>query len=140
MAANRNSGLGNGTNGHPQGGIEEGLYPSQVETVEIVEIPPRYNPSPKHDPRSGRGSENPIKSNGEGQHLLDTGYRDGRQIYNVTSDGKLVKFQPDGSPDNGYHSYEVLGTPDVPPAILRQMVRDGRISRSDYKKFLKGGR
>ena len=44
--------------------------------------PPLYMPSPKHD--EGWGSNNPIKTQEEGQRLLDSGYRDGKQIYNVT--------------------------------------------------------
>ncbi|MBR6959169.1 MAG: hypothetical protein IKH76_01685, partial [Clostridiales bacterium] len=63
--------------------------------------PPTYVPSPKHESGHNRGSENPIKSQSEGQQLLDTGYKDGRQVYNITEKGDIVKFQPDGTPNNG---------------------------------------
>ena len=104
----------------------------------MEDIPPQYNPSPKHEPGHNWRSENPIKSIEEGQNLLDTGYKDGKQIYNITKDGKIVKFQPDNSPVNGYHSYVVYGPPDVPPSILRHMLNDGKISKSEYKKLMKG--
>lgn len=141
MAATSNSGQGHGTQGSPQGTIEEQIYPAQTisnETPGNEVRPPVYAPSPKHEPGHNWGSKNPIKDSLEGQHLLNTGYHDGRQIYNTTNTGELVKFQPDGTPENGYHAYSVSGPPDVPPGILKQMLHDGRISKSTYKKFLKG--
>jgi len=141
MAATENTGLGHGTNGSPQGNIEEQAYPAQASANEAASSdskPPVYDPSPKHEPGHNWGTENPIKSQEEGQHFLDTGYHDGKQVYNITGDGKLVKFQPDGTPNNGYHSYEVFSPPDIPPSVLKKMVDDGKISKSDYKKFLKG--
>lgn len=101
---------------------------------------PAYAPSSKHDPRHPIGTPNPITSQEEGQRLLDTGYHDGKQVYNVTDDGKIVKFQPDGTPANGYHSYEVLGHPDVPTGVLRKMKDDGKITEAQFKKLLKGQR
>lgn len=71
---------------------------------------------------------------------METGYRDGRQIYNISESGQLIKFQPDGTPDNGYHAYVVYGKPDIPPSILKRMLDDGKISRSDYNKYLRGKR
>lgn len=50
----------------------------------------------------------------------------------------MVKFQPDNSPDNGYHSYQVYSPPDIPTTVLKQMYKDGKITKSDYKKFMKG--
>ena len=141
MASTRDSFLGHGTVGSPQGNIEEQLYPQQVFANELAvgqETAPLYAPSPKHKAGHNWGTEDPIKSLEEGQHLLETGYLDGKQIYNITAEGKLVKFQPDNSPDNGYHAYEVLGPPDIPPSVLKKMFQDGKISKSDYKKFLKG--
>lgn len=140
MAATYDSGLAHGTNGSPQGTIEEQMYQVQEELNENLggANSPLYAPSPKHEPGHNWGTENPVKSQSEGQRLLDTGYREGKQIYNITQNGKLVKFQPDGSPNNGYHSYEVFGPPDVPPMVLKKMLEDGRMSKSDYKKFLKG--
>lgn len=85
-----------------------------------------------------RGSDNPIKNSEEGQKLLDSGYPDGWQVYNVTSEGKIVKFQPDHTPENGYHAYEVSTPRDIPSSILRKMLEDGVISKSDYNKYRKG--
>lgn len=141
MAATSNSGQGHGTQGSPQEMVEEQIYPAQTisnEGSDKETLPPVYAPSPKHEPGHGWGSENPIKDSLEGQRLLDTGYHDGKQIYNITDTGVLVKFQPDGTPQNGYHGYKVSGPPDVPPSVLKQMLNDGRISNNTYKKFLKG--
>ena len=141
MASIEYSGLGHGTTGSPQGNIKEQEYPSQASANEAStgdSKAPVYAPSPKHEPGHNWGSENPIKTQEEGQHLLDTGYKDGKQVYNITDDGKLVKFQPDGTPNNGYHAYEVFSPPDIPPSVLKQMLDDGKISKSDYKKYLKG--
>lgn len=140
IAATENSGLGHGTKGSPQGNIEEQTYPLQAaanETLSTETKSPIYVPSPKHNPAHGWGSENPILTHEEGQRLLDTGYHEGKQVYNITSDGKIVKFQPDGTPYNGYHSYEVYGPPDVPVGILRKMLNDGKITKAEYNKMRK---
>ena len=99
-----------------------------------------YAPSPKHEPGHNWGSENPIKTQEEGQELLDTGYSNGKQLYNVTEDGTIVKFQPDGTPDNGYHSYAIDSPSEIPTSILRQMLADGKIGQhlpylDDYHHF-----
>ena len=99
--------------------------------------PPKYIPSPKHD-KGGWGSPNPIKNVEEGQRLLDTGYKDSKQVYNVTSDGKIVKFQPDNSPENGYHSYEVSSPRDIPNNVRKEMENDGKLSKADSNKLRKG--
>ncbi len=141
MAANKDSGLGHGTNGSPQKHLEEQVYPEQASSNEATanySKAPVYAPSPKHEPGHNWGSENPIKSKEEGQRLLDTGYKDGKQFYNITDEGKIAKFQPDGSPNNGYHSYEVTSPLDIPPSVLKKMADDGKISNKDYKKYLKG--
>lgn len=141
MASIENIGLGHGTKALPQCNMEEQIYPAQTATNEAAFMdikPPVYVPSPKHEAGHNWGSENPIKSEKEGQYLLDTGYPHGKQIYNITENGKLVKFQPDGTPNNGYHAYEVFSPPDIPPSVLKSMAEDGKISRSDYRKFLKG--
>lgn len=140
MAATNNSGEGHGTNGSPQKTIEELFYPVQAEANENSrsnERPPVYNPSPKHD-KGGWGSNNPIKTQEEGQRLLDSGYHAGKQVYNVTDNGTVVKFQPDNTPNNGYHSYEVSKPRDIPSSILKQMLSDGKISKAEYNKIRKG--
>ena len=141
MAATNNSGLGHGTNGAPQGQIEEQAYSEKAMANEVAvqqQTPPVYAPSPKHETGHNWGSENPITSQSEGQLLLSTGYKSGRQIYNVTKDGHIVKFQPDGTPQNGYHPYKVTSPRDIPPSVLKKLRDDGKITRSDYIKLLKG--
>ncbi len=140
MAATNNSGEGHGTNGSPQKTTEELLYPAQTEANEndvSSEHPPVYDPSPKHD-KGGWGSNNPIKTQEEGQWLLDSGYPDGKQVYNVTDDGIIVKFQPDNTPNNGYHSYEVSKPRDIPARILKLMRDEGKITSTEYNKIRKG--
>ncbi len=141
MASTNDSGQGHGTTGSPQSTIEELIYPAQADSNEsdISDKPPVYIPSPKHD-KGGWGSNNPIETQEEGQRLLESGYRDGRQIYNSTDNGTVVKFQPDNSPNNGYHSYEVSKPRDIPSGILKQMLNDGKISKADYNKIRKGKR
>lgn len=140
MASTNNSGLGHGTKGSPQKTIDELLYPNQVDSIESMgkdNISPIYEPSPKHD-KGGWGTNNPIKSLEEGQQLLELGYHDGKQIYNITTDRVFVKFQPSNTTYNGYHSYEVFKTRDIPPRILKEMLKDGKISRAEYNKIRKG--
>ncbi len=140
MASTSDSGQGHGTNGSPQESIDEVIYPEQAEANENSggsEKSPLYVPSPKHD-EGGWGSRNPIKTQEEGQRLLDTGYPDGKQRYNMTDDGAIVKFQPDNTSNNGYHSYEVSKPRDIPIGILKQMLADGKISKADYNKIRKG--
>lgn len=126
------SDLFGGTRGNPQGSLPLGGGGSN-ETPK-----PTYAPSPKHDPKHPIGNPNPIKTQEEGQRLLDTGYHDDKQVFNVTDDGKLIKFQPDGTPENGYHSYEVDGAPDVPASVLRKMRDDNKITEAEYKRYSKG--
>ena len=140
MASTHNSGLGHGTNGSPQKTMDELIYPVQEEINEKIrksEKAPIYEPSPKHE-KGGWGSNNPIKSKKEGQRLLDSGYHDGKQIYNITDNGTIVKFQPDNTPDNGYHSYEVSKPRDIPSNFLKQLLKDGKISRAEYNRIRKG--
>lgn len=141
MASTSDSGLGHGTNGAPQTTLEEQNYPNQIganEKESDVDIPPKYEPTAKHDPKHGYGSKNPIKSQEEGQKLIDTGYKNGKQIYNVTNEGKIVKFQPANNPSNGYHAYEVSKPRDIPASVLKKLRDDGKISKSTYNKLRKG--
>lgn len=143
MTAIEDAGVGHGSIGSPQGFMEESIYPAKEAINEIKvsqSAPPHYNPSPKHELGHNWGSENPIKSSSEGQYLLDTGYQSGRQVYNVTENGKIVKFQPDGTPENGFHAYEVSSPRDIPSAVLKQMLNDGKITRAEYNRLRKGKR
>lgn len=145
MTAVSDTSLSHGTNGSPQSSIEEEKYSTAQEEIE-KEIgaasapPPKYAPSPKHEAGHNWGSANPIKTLEEGQRLLDEGYYEGRQAYNISDSGQVVKFQPDGTMQNGYHAYEVSKPQDIPPSVLKQLFSDGKISRSEYNKLRKGKR
>lgn len=141
MAATRDSNLGHGSSGAPQSTLDEQIYPATAKVNEQgngQKNPPQYDPSPKHEPGHNWGSENPIKTKAEGQKLLDTGYKSGKQVYNITDKGIVVKFQPDNSPNNGYHAYKVSSPRDIPPKVLKQMLDDGKISKSEYNRLRKG--
>ena len=131
MCSTKNSGLG----AKSQLSLDN-LTASNNE-LENTAKPPLYHPSEKHE-KYGWGSINPIENINEGQFLLDTGYKEGKQIYNVTSKGKIVKFQPDNSPDNGYHAYEVNKPRDISNNILKKMEADGKITKSQANKLRKG--
>ncbi len=138
MASTNDTTLGHGSGG-TQTTLEELSYPTQASINESIQVPSQYAPSPKHEP-GGWGSENPIKSPQEGQHLLETGYTHGKQRYNVTDDGTIVKFQPSNTPGNEYHSYKVDSPRDIPASILKAMLNDGKISKAEYNKIRKGKR
>ena len=141
MGTTYDSNLEHGTTGSPQQQLQENDYQQKANSNEKAassSASPKYMPSQKHEPGHNFGSVNPIATQSEGQTLLDTGYHNGKQVYNITDSGKIVKFQPDNTPQNGYHSYEVSSPRDIPPSILKQMLNDGRISRSDYNKLRKG--
>lgn len=142
MSATHDSRLGHGTSGSPQRTLEEQVYPQKEAEVEsaIIKVPAVYAPSPKHELGGNWGTLNPIRSTSEGQALLDNGYKVGRQIYNITSNGEIVKFQPDGTLQNGYHAYQVSTPRDIPAEVLKSLLRDGKISRSDYNRLRKGKR
>lgn len=141
MAATNNSSLGHGSSGSPQSTLDELIYPSTAKTNELgtgQKTQPQYEPSPKHEPGHNWGSENPIKTQAEGQKLLDSGYKSGKQIYNVTDKGVIVKFQPDNGPNNGYHAYKVSSPRDIPSTVLKQMLEDGKITKTEFNKLRKG--
>lgn len=136
MASTSNSGNGHGSRGSKQKSFDELKYESENQNENLQEKPRKYIPSPKHKHGHGNVSKDPIKSQEEGQKLLDTGYKDGKQIYNVTDDGTIVKFQPDNTIENGYHSYEVKDKRDIPSKILKAFLKDGKISKSRYNKLV----
>ena len=140
MCSTSNSGEGHGSSGSPQTNLEEYIYPNQVSINELLSdvVPPTYVPIRKHEPGSNWGSENPIKTQAEGQRLLDTGIHDGKEVYNVTDEGKVVKFMPDNTPQNGYHAYEVSKPRDIPSSILRRLLEANKISRAEYSRLLIG--
>ena len=96
-----------------------------------------YKLSPEHDPASGWGSPDTIPDIKIGQEALDTAYSSSKtkQLYNYYDD-KLVKFKPETV--NGWHSYEVVNpAKEVPVDVLRQMLNDGKITKAQYKNFIK---
>ena len=136
MTSTGDSGKASGTKGSPQTSLEnftsEAIAKENSYGKDMV-----YSPTPKHED-GGWGSPNPIKSQEEGQELLDTGYKDKKQVYNITKDKKLVKFQPANTPNNEYHAYEVSHPRDIPSVVMKKMLNDGVISKSDYNKLRKG--
>jgi len=151
MSSNNDSGIGRGAGSNSQTDLMEYEYERMEEELFVgFDVPesedsgggvqdanPKYSPTSKHDKVSGYGSPDPIKSQVEGQRLLETGYKSGKQYYNITDEGKIVKFQPANTPEKEYHAYEVTSPRDIPPNILRKMRDEGKISPSDYKKFIK---
>lgn len=53
----------------------------------------------------------------------------------IMSYGIVVKFQPDNTPNNGYHAYEVSKLRDIPVTILKALLEDGKISKAEYNKL-----
>ena len=95
--------------------------------------PLKYAPSPKHE-KGGWGSLNPVKSKEEGERLLKTGYKKpgGKQIYNITEEGKIIVYQPDNT--GGYHCYEIK---KLPPNVLKIMRKDGKIRNNEFNEIRK---
>lgn len=141
MSSTSDSGQGHGSSGTKQKSIEELLYSAKVDVNEAsVETKKSvYEPTAKHE-KSGWGSYNPIRTKEEGQTLLESGYKDGKQVYNITADGIIVKFQPDNTSNHGYHAYGVTKPRDIPARVLKQMLSDGKITRTQYNQFRKGKR
>lgn len=136
MSAKGDGGDFDGTIGHPQMRLDFGAKASRAEATKPR---PTYDPSPKHDPKhSWNGAAiNPIRSHEEGQRLLDTGFKLGKQIYSITNRGEIVKFQADKSPKNGYHPYVVKSDDDIPPKVRRWLLKTGKISKARYNKIRK---
>ncbi|MBF0366700.1 MAG: hypothetical protein HQK50_14095 [Oligoflexia bacterium] len=97
----------------------------------------RYAPTAKHGP-GGFGSPNPIPDIQTGQKLLDASISSElkKQRFNI-HDGKIIKFQPDGT--GGWHSYELTKDiqQQVPSDVFKQMLDKKLITPAEFKKFLK---
>lgn len=68
---------------------------------------------------------------------MDTAYSSSKnkQLYNIYK-GKLIKFQPDG--ETGWHPYAVTNpAKEVPADVLRQLLKDNKITKVEYNKLLK---
>lgn len=68
---------------------------------------------------------------------LDTVFKLGKQIYNITERGEIVKFQPGKTPKNGFHPYGVKSDDDIPPKVSRWLLETGKISKARYNKIRK---
>lgn len=135
MSAKGDGGDFDGTIGQPQMKIDFG---GTADRLTRRESKPTYDPSPKHDPKhtwSG-ASVNPIKTHAEGQRLLESGFKNGKQIYNITDDGEIVVFQPANTSNNAYHSYGTDNRANLPAPVLRWLLTSGHISKSDYNKLV----
>ena len=135
MSAKGDGGDFDGTIGRPQMRID---FDGEASRTEATKPKPTYEPSPKHDPvRHWDGASiNPIRSHKEGQHLLETGFKLGKQVYNITEHGEIVKFQPTNTPKNEYHSYGAEEKQSLPTPVLRWLRDRGAISRGEYTKLV----
>ena len=115
-----------------EGGEEEGVYIENIKDTRRI-----YDPSIKHDPQAGWGSENPIPDQETGQKLLDSAYSlsKNKQLYNIYN-GKIIKFQPDGTSGN-WHAYQVKNTStEVPVDVYKQMMKEKVIDKKVYNKLI----
>ena len=118
--------------GDAAGGEEEGVYIENIKDTRRI-----YDPSIKHDPQAGWGSENPIPDQETGQKLLDSAYSlsKNKQLYNIYN-GKIIKFQPDGTSGN-WHAYQVKNTStEVPVDVYKQMMKEKVIDKKVYNKLI----
>lgn len=118
--------------GDAVGGEEEGVYIENIKDTRRI-----YDPSIKHDPQAGWGSENPIPDQETGQKLLDSAYSSSKnkQLYNIYN-GKIIKFQPDGTSGN-WHAYQVKNTStEVPVDVYKQMMKEKVIDKKVYNKLI----
>lgn len=67
MCSTTHSGLASGNSGSSQTSLDN----QELSSNKVSNKPPTYEPSKKHE-ENGWGSKNPIKSQSEGQKLLDT--------------------------------------------------------------------
>ena len=88
--------------------------------------------SKKHK-KGGQGTEMDL-DDATAQDVLDNSIQAGKQRYGL-HDGKIYEFQPDNV--GGYHGYPIRGD-KTPNSILKQLRNDGRISKAEYKKLVKG--
>jgi len=137
MASTHNLGEGSGNKGSKQTKLEQMNYENKVKENENNiknDNNYEYRPTKKHE-FGGWGSTNPILDYKEGQMLLETGYKYGKQIYNITKDKKIIKFQPDNT--GGHHCYEVYEQDDLPSKVLKMLFDDCKITKAEYSKLLK---
>uniref|UniRef100_UPI00055A8557 VENN motif pre-toxin domain-containing protein n=1 Tax=Stenoxybacter acetivorans TaxID=422441 RepID=UPI00055A8557 len=94
-----------------------------------------YVSSPKHE-KGGSGTRMDLNNN-EAQKLFEEATSLGKQKYGF-KDGKIYEFQPDGT--GGYHGYPIppneLITQQGGANILRQWLKEGKITNSQYNKLI----
>ncbi|WP_314294538.1 pre-toxin TG domain-containing protein [Leptotrichia massiliensis] len=101
-----------------------------------------YKPSPKHKgpkmpPNASPDSIPDIKTGNDllKNHSYNSATKKQRfAIYK----GKMIKFQPTGT-SNEWHAYELtdkqIKSQQVPPDVLKQMLKDGVITKPQYNKW-----
>ena len=101
-----------------------------------------YKPSPKHKgpkmpPNASPNSIPDIKTGNDllKNHSYNSATKKQRfAIYK----GKMIKFQPTGT-NNEWHAYELtdkqIKSQQVPPDVLKQMLKDGVITKAQYNKW-----
>ena len=101
-----------------------------------------YKPSPKHKgpkmpPNASPDSIPDIKTGNDllKNHSYNSATKKQRfAIYK----GKMIKFQPTGT-NNEWHAYELtdkqIKSQQVPPDVLKQMLKDGVITKAQYNKW-----
>ena len=101
-----------------------------------------YKPSPKHKgpkmpPNASPDSIPDIKTGNDllKNHSYNSATKKQRfAIYK----GKMIKFQPTGT-NNEWHAYELtdkqIKSQQVPPDVLKQMLKDGVITKPQYNKW-----
>ena len=101
-----------------------------------------YKPSPKHKgPKMPpNASSDPIPDIKTGNDLLKNhSYNSAtkKQRFAIYK-GKMIKFQPTGT-NNEWHAYELtdkqIKSQQVPPDVLKQMLKDGVITKAQYNKW-----
>ncbi|WP_137926206.1 hemagglutinin repeat-containing protein [Cupriavidus sp. 2SB] len=93
---------------------------------------PRYAPTEKHA-RGGWGTPMDLDDR-TAQEVLNNSIQDGKQRYGI-KDGKIYEFQPDNV--GGWHGYPIPGK-ETSADVLREFVRRGDLSKSQYGKSRKG--
>jgi hypothetical protein len=92
----------------------------------------QYKPTKKHQ-KGGWGTEMDL-DDATAQKVLDDAIPGGKQQYGIYN-GKVYEFQPDNT--GGWHGYPIPGN-QAPPSVLKKMLKDGRITKNQYKKLIKG--
>jgi filamentous hemagglutinin len=93
-----------------------------------------YSPTQKHE-AGGWGTVMDLNP-GTAQKVLNEGITgpNGKQIYGYEN-GKIYVFQPDNV--GGFHGYPEQGN-RIPHEVLKEFRDSGKITKSEYKRLIKG--